>query len=61
MDSQTTAIVGYCSLLLSIGTIVIGVINHKRVRSSCCGHNMDISIDVENTTPPKIANLENKY
>jgi hypothetical protein len=54
MDSNTTAVVGYCSLVLSIGTIVLGVINHKRIRSSCCGHKIDVSLDVENTTPPKI-------
>ena len=54
MDSQTTAVVGYVSILLSVGTIVFGAINHKRVRSSCCGHKVDVSLDVENTTPPKI-------
>jgi len=54
MDSNTTAAVGYCSLLLSVGTIIIGVVNHKRIRSSCCGHKVDVSLDVENTTPPKI-------
>jgi hypothetical protein len=54
MDSNTTAVVGYCSLVLSVGTIVLGVINHKRIRSNCCGHRVDVSLDVENTTPPKI-------
>ena len=54
MDSQTTAAVGYCSLLLSVGAIVCGVINHKRVRSNCCGKVLSASLDVENTTPPRV-------
>ena len=54
MDGQTTAIVGYVSILLSVGTIIFGAINQKRVRSNCCGHKVDVSLDVENTTPPKI-------
>ena len=53
MDSNTTAVVGYVSIILSVGTIVLGVINHKRVRSNCCGHKVDVSLDVENTTPPQ--------
>ena len=54
MDSNTTAVVGYVSILLSVGTIIFGAVNHKRVRSNCCGHKVNVSLDVENTTPPKI-------
>jgi len=54
MDNETTATIGFLSLFLSIGTVILGVINHKRVRSNCCGHKVDVSFDVENTTPPKI-------
>lgn len=47
--------------LLSTGTggTVLGVLfliyrtfNHKRCRSRCCGQNLDLSLDIENTTPP---------
>jgi len=53
MEGQTTAIVGYVSILLSVGTIIFGAVNHKRVRSTCCGHKVDVSLDIENTTPPQ--------
>ena len=50
MDS----IAAYVSIALSIGAIVLGVINHKRIRSSCCGKEASVSLDIENTTPPAI-------
>jgi hypothetical protein len=53
MDSNTTAVVGYVSIILSVGTILLGVVNHKRIRSNCCGRKVDVSLDVENTTPPQ--------
>lgn len=52
MDDQTTTVISYCGLLLSIASVIMGVINHKRIRSKCCGHTADISVDIENTTPP---------
>ena len=50
MDSTT--ILAGISIALSIGSVVIGVINHKRIRSNCCGSKTELSIDIENTTPP---------
>lgn len=38
--------------MLSVLSIVVGAINHRRIRSNCCGHKMETSIDIENTTPP---------
>lgn len=47
--------------LLSTGTggTILGVLlyiythfNHKRIRSKCCGQDLDMSLDIENTTPP---------
>jgi len=52
MDTQSTNVVAYCSIILSVLTIVVGAINHKRVRSHCCGSSVEASIDIENTTPP---------
>lgn len=49
------------SALLSTGTggTILGVLillyrtfNHKRCRSKCCGRDMDMSLDIEQTTPP---------
>jgi hypothetical protein len=52
MDSQTTVVLSYCGLMISIASLIITAINHKRIRSRCCGHQSDLSIDIENTTPP---------
>ena len=52
MDTQTTNVVAYCSLILSVLTIVGSYINHKRIRSHCCGKELEADIDIENTTPP---------
>ena len=50
MDSSVGV---YVSLALSLGAVVLGVINHKRIRSSCCGKEASVSLDIESTTPPK--------
>jgi hypothetical protein len=50
-DSVSTSIVSWLSLALAVGGIVIGTINHKRIRSSCCGVEKSISLDIESTTP----------
>jgi len=51
---DTSGIVATVALILSVGGSVIAVINHKRIRSSCCGRKMDLSVDIENTTPHQI-------
>lgn len=51
MDGQTTPVIAYCGFLISIASIVIGAINHKRIRSKCCGKEITSSIDIENTSP----------
>lgn len=50
MDS--TAIVGYSSMVLSGLSAVYIAINHKRLRSVCCNRLCVTSIDIENTSPP---------
>jgi len=51
MDSQVMSIV---AIVVSVGGVIITAINHTRVRSACCGRKMDLSIDIEKTTPPSI-------
>lgn len=48
MESQA---VNYLSLGLSVASIVMTVINHKRVRSTCCGKVAEMSLDIDNTSP----------
>jgi hypothetical protein len=46
------AISGYIALAISIGAVVLGIVNHRRIRSSCCGRSASLSLDIEATTPP---------
>jgi hypothetical protein len=42
-------------VLGAIVTAIVGIIvklNHKRLRSKCCGRNVDVSVDIDDTTPP---------
>jgi len=59
MNSQDNAILSMMALGVSVITAVIGFINHKRIRSRCCGKTADLSLDIENTTPPSIKPLPN--
>jgi len=49
---DTSQILSVVALVVSIGATVAGIINHKRCRSNCLGKKMEVSIDIENTTPP---------
>jgi hypothetical protein len=51
MDSQTTTAIAYAGFITSLATAIIGYINHKRIRSRCCGKEISSSIDIEDTTP----------
>jgi len=58
MDSSN--ILSITAIALSTAGALLGVINHRRVRSRCCGANLEASLDVESTTPPtdKLAPLK---
>jgi hypothetical protein len=51
MDNDS--IMSIASLVVSLGGGIILAINHKRVRSNCCGTKLETSLDIENTTPPE--------
>lgn len=53
-DIEPSSIVAYIGIVLSGLTAIVGVINHKRIRSSCCGVKSEISIDIDNSSPHKI-------
>jgi len=44
-------IISYTAIALSVATAVIGVINHKRIRSNCCGKRGELSLDISPTHP----------
>jgi hypothetical protein len=51
MDSTTSSALAIGSIVLSVVGSVAALVNHKRVRSNCCGKELSASLDVENTTP----------
>ena len=58
---NTTQEVGAYSGFISIALFVLGsiyaAINHRRIRSNCCGKLFSVSIDIENTTPTGTSEL----
>jgi len=51
MDSNTSSALSIGAIIVSLGGSVIAVINHKRIRSNCCGAKTEVSLDIENTIP----------
>jgi hypothetical protein len=49
MDNNT--LIAGVSLAVSLAGIVLGVINHKRIVSTCCRYEIEASLDIDNTTP----------
>jgi hypothetical protein len=43
---------GLASIAIHVAEKLLMVVNHKRVRSRCCGKQLDSSLDIEETTPP---------
>lgn len=52
MEGNATTIIAFTGLVLSVGTTVLTAINHRRIRSSCCRRELEVSLDIEQTTPP---------
>jgi hypothetical protein len=58
-DTATgTQIVSWLSLALVVCGIVVGAVNHKRIRSRCCGVEKSVSLDIDNTTPKGDTKIE---
>ena len=49
MDQTATGALGIIAFLISSGGAIYAAINHKRVRMTCCGKKMDMSVDVDST------------
>lgn len=37
---------------------VYNTINHRRIRSRCCGQDLEASVDIEDTTPKDVVKVE---
>jgi hypothetical protein len=54
MDQTATNIIAYVAFISGLGSGVYTALNHRRIRSSCCGRKMEASLDIEQTTPPRV-------
>ena len=43
---------GWIALALTVAASIYAAVNHKRIRSNCCGTKGEISLDVDTTAPP---------
>lgn len=48
---QASQVGGILGIVLTVVGMVYGAINHKRLRSTCCGRRVDISVDIDSTSP----------
>jgi hypothetical protein len=46
-----TRIIAYCGFVTSLAGVIYTAINHKRIRSNCCGKQLEASLDIEQTSP----------
>ena len=51
VEMDTNAIMGYVSFAISVGSLILGIINHRRIRSNCCGREAFVSLDIDKTSP----------
>jgi hypothetical protein len=54
MDQSILIQAGASATTISILFVLAWIyktVNHKRLRSHCCGHDLDASVDIEDTTP----------
>lgn len=50
MDTTVSnQVLAYVAIVISVGSILMGIINHRRIRSRCCGHKADVSLDIDST------------
>jgi hypothetical protein len=49
MDSSTNSVLTILALVISVGGTILGIVNHKRIVSRCCGRKADMSLDIQDT------------
>jgi len=54
---EDTTILSIVAIVISVGGTILGIVNHTRIRSVCCGKKLEISLDVEKTTPISSASV----
>ena len=51
MTTQIGSYAGYISLIMMIAGTVVAAVNHRRIRSECCGRTGAVSLDIDTTSP----------
>lgn len=51
---DNTSILSVLAIVISVGTTVVGIINHKKIRSKCCGRELSASVDIDPSTPTRL-------
>lgn len=54
---QSTAI-AIAGIVISVAGSIFAVVNHKRIRSKCCDKKLEVSLDIDNTTPPTVLEVK---
>jgi hypothetical protein len=49
MDPST--ILGIVAVVISVVSGIVTAINHTRIRSNCFGQKLEVSLDIDKTTP----------
>lgn len=57
MDSTTTTVIAYCGLITSVGTAIVAFINRGRIRSHCCGKEIEADITIDKLPPTPEAKI----
>ena len=60
MEGSSTDIMAIVSIVVSVVATVIGFINHRRIRSNCFGKKLEVSIDIDKTSPDSQTPLQIK-
>lgn len=53
MNSETGGILGVFGFLASMCGLIYTAINHKKIRCRCCGKDLDMSVDIDETDAVK--------
>ena len=48
---DTGSVLGIIGIVISVVTAIVGAINHTKIRSKCMGKVIDMSIDIEKSSP----------
>jgi hypothetical protein len=51
MDQNASGTLSVIAFLISSAGAIYAAVNHKRIRMTCCGKKMDMSVDVDSTEP----------